>query len=70
MLPKFFFKKKPINFKLSPWPRSQDLVQLVSLSFAINILRRKVMIKWGGGGPALVTNLIFFYESNNFSRYR
>ena len=43
----FFFKKKPINFKPSPWPRSQDLVPLVSLSFSINILRRQDMIKWG-----------------------
>ena len=43
----FFFKKKPLNFKTYPWPRSQDLEGLVSLSFAINILKRKDMINWG-----------------------
>ncbi len=43
----FFFKKKPLNFKRYPWPRSQDLEGLVSLSFAVNILKRKDMIKWG-----------------------
>ena len=43
----FFFESKPINFKRTPWPRSQDLKPLVSLSFAINILSRSDMIKWG-----------------------
>ncbi len=43
----FYFKNKPINFKSFPWPRSQDLIGLESLSFAINILKRKNMIKWG-----------------------
>lgn len=43
----FFFKDKPINFNRSPWPRSQDLEPLISLPFAINILERKKMIKWG-----------------------
>ncbi len=42
----YFFKNKPINFKRTPWPRSQDLKPLISLSFAINILKRKNMIKW------------------------
>ena len=42
-----FFNNKPINFKRSPWPRSQDLNPLISLPFAISILRRKNMIRWG-----------------------
>jgi len=56
----FFFKKKPVNFKPSPWPRSQDLKPLVSLSFAINILKRKNMIKWG----SCVGNKPFFFFLN------
>ena len=43
----FFFKNKPINFKRSPWPRSQDLKPLISLPFVINILKKKDLIKWG-----------------------
>lgn len=43
----FFYKNKRINFKRSPWPRSQDLNPLISLSFVINILKRKDMIRWG-----------------------
>ena len=43
----FFYNKKPINFKLFPWPRSQDLKPLISLPFAINILSRKNLEKWG-----------------------
>ena len=27
----YFYKNKPINFKRSPWPRSQDLQPLISL---------------------------------------
>lgn len=42
----FFFKDKPLNFKRTPWPRSQDLKGLQSLSFAINILSRRDMIEW------------------------
>ena len=42
----FFYKGKPINFKRTPWPRSQDLEPLVSLPFAISILRRSDLIKW------------------------
>lgn len=43
----FFYKDKPINFKPFPWPRSQDLNPLVSLTFTINILKRENMISWG-----------------------
>ncbi len=43
----FFFKNKPVNFKRSPWPRSQDLKPLISLPFVINILKKKDLIKWG-----------------------
>tara|TARA_B100000989_G_scaffold285383_1_gene253034 strand:+ start:1669 stop:2343 length:675 start_codon:yes stop_codon:yes gene_type:complete len=42
----FFYKGKRVNFKRTPWPRSQDLEPLVSLPFAINILKRKDLIKW------------------------
>ena len=42
----FFYKGKPINFKRTPWPRSQDLEPLVSLPFAISILKRSDLIKW------------------------
>lgn len=43
----FFYKKKPINFKPYPWPRSQDLTPVISLPFVINILSRKNLEKWG-----------------------
>ena len=43
----FFYKKKPINFKRSPWPRSQDLEPLISLPFVINIMKKKNLINWG-----------------------
>lgn len=42
----FFYKGKPINFKRSPWPRSQDLEPLISLPFAISIMKRSNLIKW------------------------
>ena len=37
---------KPINFKRTPWPRSQDLEPLISLPFAISMMRRNDLIKW------------------------
>ena len=40
----YFYKNKPINFKRSPWPRSQDLEPLISLPFAISILKRNNMV--------------------------
>ena len=57
----YFYKKKTINFKRSPWPRSQDLEPLVSLPFAISILSRKNMIKWG----SCVGRKPFFYFLNS-----
>ena len=42
-----FYKGVPVNFSPSPWPRSQDLRGLCSLTFVINILKRRDMIKWG-----------------------
>ena len=53
----FFYNKKPINFKRSPWPRSQDLNPLISLPFVINILRRKNLERWG----SCVGKKPFFY---------
>ena len=34
----YFYKGKPVNFKTTPWPISQDLRPLISLQFVINIL--------------------------------
>ena len=42
----FFYKGKRVNFKRTPWPRSQDLEPLISLPFAISILKRDNLIKW------------------------
>ena len=42
-----FFQGHAINFERTPWPRSQDLSPVISLTFAINILRRQDMIRWG-----------------------
>tara|TARA_S200000501_G_scaffold374272_1_gene423414 strand:- start:1145 stop:1810 length:666 start_codon:yes stop_codon:yes gene_type:complete len=53
----FFYQEKPINFIPFPWPRSQDLNPLVSLTFTINILKRNNMIKWG----SCVGNSPYFY---------
>ena len=57
----FFYNGKPINFKTSPWPRSQDLKPLISLSFNINILKRNDLIKWG----SCVGKKPFFYLLNS-----
>ena len=57
----FFYNNKPINFKRSPWPRSQDLNPLISLPFVINILRREKLIKWG----SCVGKKPFFYILDN-----
>jgi CMP-N-acetylneuraminic acid synthetase len=57
----FFFKDKPINFKRSPWPRSQDLKPLISLPFVINILKKKDLIKWG----SCVGQKPYFYILNS-----
>ena len=54
----FYYKNKRINFKNTPWQRSQDLKGLLSLSFAINILKRESMIKW----RSCVGNKPFFYQ--------
>lgn len=42
-----FYKGQPVNFKPNPWPKSQDLKDTFALSFVINILKRKDMVKWG-----------------------
>ena len=42
-----FYNGTPVNFSPKPWPRSQDLQGLCSLTFVINILKRKDMIEWG-----------------------
>lgn len=59
----FFFKKKPLNFPRSPWPRSQDLEPLISLPFVINILKKNDLIKWG----SCVGKKPFFYILDNIT---
>ena len=54
----YFYKGNPVNFKPTPWPRSQDLRPLISLPFVINILLRKNLIKWG----SCVGKKPFFYK--------
>ncbi len=56
----YFYKGKAINFRRSPWPKSQDLEPLVSLPFAINILRREFLIKW----KSCVGKKPYFYKLN------
>ncbi|MDA7606182.1 hypothetical protein N8726_01095 [Pelagibacteraceae bacterium] len=57
----YFYNKKPINFKPTPWPRSQDLKPLISLPFVINILKRKDLIKRG----SCVGKKPYFYILNS-----
>jgi len=57
----FFYKNKTINFKRSPWPRSQDLSPLISLPFVINILKKKDLIRWG----SCVGKKPYFYILNS-----
>ena len=70
----YFFKNKAINFKRTPWPRSQDLEPLVSLSFAVNILKRKDMIKWGscvGKNPFFfITNPLIAIDIDDQASFR
>jgi CMP-N-acetylneuraminic acid synthetase len=56
----FFYKNKPVNFNSYPWPRSQDLEPLISLSFIINILNRNKMVRWG----SCVGNKPYFFMVN------
>lgn len=59
----FFYKKKPLNFPRSPWPRSQDLEPLISLPFVINILKKNNLVKWG----SCVGKKPFFYILDSVS---
>ena len=52
-----FYNRVPVNFKPNPWPRSQDLEGVCSLTFVINILNRKDMVSWG----SCVGNSPYFY---------
>ena len=36
---------KPINYNINQTPKSQDLPNIVSLNFAITIIKKQVMIK-------------------------
>ena len=57
------YKKKPLNFPRSPWPRSQDLEPLISLPFVINILKKNNLVKWG----SCVGKKPFFYILDSIS---
>jgi len=49
-----FHKGKPLNFKRSPWGRSQDLTDVYAFNLAFSVLSRANMEKWGslvGKGP-------------------
>ena len=61
----FYYEEKPINFEPSPWPRSQDLTPLYSLSFVINILQRQQMIDWG----SCVGKKPFFFIGDKISSW-
>tara|TARA_B110000003_G_scaffold225988_1_gene226874 strand:- start:70 stop:735 length:666 start_codon:yes stop_codon:yes gene_type:complete len=56
-----FYKDKPVNFKPYPHPKSQDLTDMVALSFAINILKREDMIRWGSA----IGSKPYFYMIDN-----
>jgi len=53
-----FYEGLPVNFTPYPWPKSQDLKGLNSLTFVINILKRKDMVSWG----SCVGNAPYFYD--------
>ena len=59
-----YFNKKRVNFPRSPWPRSQDLEPLVTLPFAISIIKRTDLVKWGslvGSKPYFFFLFIFHF---------
>lgn len=58
-----FYQGKPVNFKPYPWPRSQDLEGMFSMSFVINLLRREDMVRWG----SCVGNHPYLYEMDSVS---
>jgi CMP-N-acetylneuraminic acid synthetase len=53
-----FHKNQPLNFKPNPWPKSQDLSGVLEMTFVINILKRKNMMKWG----SCVGDTPYFYH--------
>jgi N-acylneuraminate cytidylyltransferase len=53
-----FHNGKPVNFQPKPWPKSQDLSGVCAMSFVINMLRRKDMVRWGS---CVGTSPYFFY---------
>lgn len=53
-----FYNGKPVNFQPNPWPKSQDLKGVCAMSYVINILKRKDMVRWGS---CVGNNPYFFY---------
>jgi len=60
-----FYNGVPVNFSPYPWPRSQDLKGLCSLTFVINILKRSNMVNWG----SCVGNSPYFYYLNKLDSW-
>ena len=60
-----FYNGVPVNFSPYPWPRSQDLKGLCSLTFVINILKRSDMVDWG----SCVGNSPYFYYMNKLDSW-
>jgi len=60
-----FYNGVPVNFSPYPWPRSQDLKGLCSLTFVINILKRADMVDWG----SCVGNSPYFYYLNKLDSW-
>ena len=42
-----FYQGLPLNFKPTPWEKSQNLTGVVEMTFVVNILKRKNMVDWG-----------------------
>ena len=53
-----FYHGLPLNFKPTPWEKSQNLTGLVEMTFVINILKRQKMVEWG----SCVGNTPYFYK--------
>ena len=58
-------QNKPLNFKFSKAPNSQDLPDVIKLNFAINILPTKLMFK----KKSLVGNNPYFFKLNSLEGF-
>ena len=53
-----FYQGLPLNFKRTPWEKSQNLKSVVEMTFVVNILKRKNMVDWG----SCVCSQPYFYQ--------